>query len=372
MSAHVNASTKPWIESSVEAPAPMDPSTLRSFCREVRFAPGDKLRLRGQHYHDMYLITDGAVSVHLGADSGTDNTLVRTAGYPIGEIGFLRGCPATATVAARTAAGALVLDDAALARLEKERPALGAQLLRYLAETAEERTSWNLTFFPKARTGTRAIDVYLCRNATMLESAQKLRYDVYCVELGRNSPYADHEKKIITDALDAAGQTLIAVEAGETIGTLRANLPSKAPLGVLEELYGMRASRHHPDATSICTKFIVKRSRRGSAAAMMLIAAMVRYGVRNRIKECYIDCIPALLPYYKALGFEMTGPRFFHRENGPSYPMKIDLVKHGERLSKDFAARKYLQLYVKAKLLKWIDKLRGGSAPVSLSSLGAK
>jgi predicted GNAT family N-acyltransferase len=83
---------------------------------------------------------------------------------------------------------------------------------------------------------------------------------------------------------------------------------------------------HHPQATAICTKFIVKRSRRGGPAAMKLISAMVRFGLRIDVKECYIDCIPALLPYYKALGFTIIGHQFFHRENGPSFPMTCSSI----------------------------------------------
>ena len=47
---------------------------------------------------------------------------------------------------------------------------------------------------------------------------------VYCEELGRSSPYADHDRKVIRDNLDDFGHTFIAVDDGKTIGTLRANL----------------------------------------------------------------------------------------------------------------------------------------------------
>lgn len=120
----------------------------------------------------------------------------------------------------------------------------------------------------------------------------------------------------------------------------------------------MKTSRHHPKATGICTKFVVKKSKRGSAASMKLITAVVRYGMRNRIEECYIDCIPALLPYYKAIGFRISGEKFFHRENGPSHPMMLDLAKYGERLSKEGGVR-YLSLIMRAQAIKWIDIIRG-------------
>ena len=77
---------------------------------------------------------------------------------------------------------------------------------------------------PTTRARPKTIEVHLCRNKEMLERAKRLRYEVYCEELGRRSPYADHDKKVITDHLDATGHVFVAIEAGETIGTLRGNL----------------------------------------------------------------------------------------------------------------------------------------------------
>jgi CRP-like cAMP-binding protein len=329
---------------------------LASLCREIRFETGDVLRRKGVHYVDMVWITEGSVGIHF--DDGPAPNRVRDAPSPVGEIGFLRGCPAAATVTARSPVRGLTIDDPTLAQIECTEPALAAQLLRHLAEVAEERTSSNLTFVSSAgaNADNRAIDILLCRNSEMLEAAQRLRYEVYCGELERNSPYADHARKIIADDLDATGYTFIAVEAGETIGTVRANLPSLGSLGVLEELYGMRRSRHYPAGTGVCTKFIVKRSRRKSLTAIKLMGALVRFGARYNIRECYIDCVPDLLPFYQALGFTQAGQLFFHRENGPSYPMVIDLVESGTRLIGGFASYDYLRLYLKANVMKWLDR----------------
>jgi CRP-like cAMP-binding protein/predicted GNAT family N-acyltransferase len=342
---------------------------LQSICRQVRFEAGNVLRRKGQYYRDMYLITEGCVVVDLEAgDGAATRLLVSDVGSPIGEIGFIRGSSARATVTTREATAALVIDDPTLARLEREQPALAARLLRHLADTAEERTSYNLTWSTASMAGARsqAIEVYLCRNRDMLESAQRLRYDVYCRELGRQSPHADHDRRIITDRLDDGGHVFVAVEAGETIGTLRANLSFEGSLGILEELYGMRVSSHHPQATGICTKFIVRKSKRGSPASIKLISAVVQYGMRQGIKECYIDCVPALLPYYKALGFTLTRQKFFHVENGPSHPMVLDLVRHGERLGNERGIRGYLTLMMKAQAIKLIDRVRGPAATAAV------
>ena len=355
--------------SHADTPATLvESQLLRSLCKQVHFRPGDVLRQKGRYYTDMYLILSGSVEVDFEAGSGAGKTAVSSTGLPIGEIGFLRGCPATATATAVSATDALAIDDCVLTRLEHEQPAWAAKLFRHLAETAEERTSHNLLFASTANSlaSWQAIEVHLCRNEDMLRSAQQLRYQVYCQELGRNSPYADHDKKILADELDTFGHTFIAVEADEVIGTLRGNLPSDGPLGALEQLYGMAASVHHPHATIVCTKFIVKKSKRGTPAAMKLVSAMVRYGVRKGIKECYIDCIPALLHYYKAMGFTIVGDRFLHRENGISQPMVLDVVKHGDRMSKEPGTYGQLTLWVKAQAMKWIDAARGprSSAPL--------
>jgi CRP-like cAMP-binding protein len=346
----------------------IDTTPFRRFCREVRFAPGDVLRTRGQHYADMFLMVAGAVAVDLGA-RGARPIVVSRPGAPIGEISFLWGCGATATVVAKTEVEALAIDDAALARLEREQPVMTAHLLRDLGRIADDRVAENLVHVPSPlQADAGAIEVLMCRNAEMLAEAQRLRYEVYCGELGRQSPFADHERRTIADALDEFGHTFVARENGETIGTLRLNLASEGPLGILEELYGMRGSPHHPRRTGICTKFIVRKARRGSPASLKLIAAVVKYGLRNSVNQGFIDCIPPLLPYYKALGFRPTAPPFLHRENGTSYPMVLDLARHGRLLAAPFGPGQYLRLFVRAKAIKLIDRLRGPRHPAAAAT----
>jgi CRP-like cAMP-binding protein len=69
---------------------PIDLRLLQSICREVWFEPGDILRQKGQHYRDMYVITDGCVDVDREIRRGAATLIVSDAGSPIGEIGFLQ------------------------------------------------------------------------------------------------------------------------------------------------------------------------------------------------------------------------------------------------------------------------------------------
>jgi len=337
---------------------------MSNLCEQREFAPGDQLRSKNQHYRNMYIITDGEAAVELEPDNPSLSPIICGPGQPIGEIGFLRGTPANAFVTARDAVHALVIDDAILERIEDEKPELVVQLMQKLAEIADDRTSYSLTLADEHVLDDKPqeIEVRLCRNAGQLAQAQQLRYEVYCGELGRNSPSANHEKKIIADKLDQFAHCFIAVCKGEIIGTIRINYTKEGSLGSLEGLYGMSDSSHHPGHTGICTKFIVKRAHRKGRTAMQLVSQATQFGLRHGMKECYIDCVPKLVHYYRAMGFKPSGKQFFHPENGPSLPMNLDLVRYGNELVGDIGIQRMVKFYVKAKAMKIADSLAGGSS----------
>ena len=76
----------------------MDPEPLKAYCREVSFPAGAALRTKGLLSVDMYLLTDGEVEVSIERKLAPSLRLAVRRGAPIGEIGFLTGVPATATV----------------------------------------------------------------------------------------------------------------------------------------------------------------------------------------------------------------------------------------------------------------------------------
>lgn len=80
---------------------------LKGYCSEVVFSPGEALRTKGLLSVDMYLLIDGEVEVKLERDGRTASVISVGGGSPIGEIGFLTGRPATATVTAKTASRTL-------------------------------------------------------------------------------------------------------------------------------------------------------------------------------------------------------------------------------------------------------------------------
>lgn len=314
----------------------IDPEVIAGLCKEACFSPGDVLRRKGLHYNNMYLLTGGEVEIAL-EKKGTDATiLTRQRGSPIGEISYLTGRPATAHVTARTATRALVIDDDVWAMLERDHPALAAGLYRQLAEVADGRQSFNLLFHTdeSGKPPEAGVEVRLCRNAEMLHQAQRIRYEVYCEELGRSSPFADADKRIIADDLDTFAHVLVALLGDEPVGTMRLNRAGEGPLGPLAELYGMHNSGHHPDFTSVCTKFIVRKAHRYSQASFKLMATAVDFGMRSKVKESFIDCIPQLLPFYMSMGFRQSAPAFLHRENGRSVPLMLDIERYAPRINR--------------------------------------
>jgi CRP-like cAMP-binding protein len=173
-----------------------------STARTLSFEAGELIRQKGVHYRDMLLVIQGDLEVDFESENALPKLRISEPGTPIGEIGFLRGTTASATIRARSKGSAVVIDDDVLEWLEHHRPTAASQFLHRLAQTAEERTSFNLLTTSKGPAYAKGLGILICRTEDMLKQAQRLRYDVYCGELNRQSPYADHDQRLISDDLD--------------------------------------------------------------------------------------------------------------------------------------------------------------------------
>ncbi|MGD9783630.1 MAG: GNAT family N-acetyltransferase [Hyphomicrobiaceae bacterium] len=308
----------------------LDPGLIADLCGERTFTAGERLRTKGLLSIDMFLLTRGEVEIDVG---DAPATLIAGRGSPVGEIGFLTGVPATATVTARGDVSALYIDNGTWRAIAQHKPEVAIALHRQLAEIAEGRRSHNLLFIEGAdATSGAAVDVVLCRDPDQLFEAQRMRYEVYCEELGRTSPNADKERRIIADGLDHNGHVLLALADGAPVATMRLNMSREGGLGLLEGLYGMAQHPGHPQSTGIVTKFIVRKEHRFSQAAFKMMATALEMAQRYAVKHCYIDCIPTLVPAYMALGFAHAAPAFLHPENGRSHPMRLDVDRYAKRV----------------------------------------
>ncbi len=95
--------------------------------------------LKGNDY--MMLVLDGDISVENELNGADDSIVVNIIGpgHLIGEMGVLDGSPRSATCSAVTDIAAAVLSRAALRRLLKEEPAIGARLLLAISKRMADR-----------------------------------------------------------------------------------------------------------------------------------------------------------------------------------------------------------------------------------------
>ncbi|HJP69955.1 MAG TPA: GNAT family N-acyltransferase [Sphingomicrobium sp.] len=172
------------------------------------------------------------------------------------------------------------------------------------------------------------IEVLPCRTEALLLEAKKLRYEVYCDELGRQSCNADHENRVLSDNLDQTGHTFIAREGGQTVGTVRVNFAWEGSISPYDELYDCDAWRRYQGRAAICTKLAVRSVSRSSDALLHLLAAALQLVIRNDASACFIDSLPRFTPLYARLGFIRTGEPFMHHENGLSDRLVLELVRY--------------------------------------------
>ena len=335
-------------------PAPiLDAELLQPFCKRTRFESGDPLRQKGQHYRDMFLVTDGLVEVDLQSGSGVGKLVVSGAGTPIGEIGFLRGCQRhrdghredrgqrpghrrRCPRAPRTRAA----DTRLAAPASPRRDGRGADQLQSHAHLDRR----HLLSARKRSTCS------YCRNSDMLESAKRLRYEVYCEELGRNSPYADHDKQDDLRRSRPLRQHFHRHRSRrDDRHAAQQSLPAEGSLGHLEDLYGMRRSAHHPSADrdlhQVHRQEAEARQPGGDQADL-------RDG-RLRPPQQYQGMFHRLRPgaYAVLPGDRVSrspGPSSSTARTDPPIPMRLDLAKHGEtarprerraRISEDVSSR---------------------------------
>ena len=341
----------------------VDAFSRHSIAKRVSFQPGELLRQKGVHYRDMFLTIDGDFEVDFETESNSSKLRISEPDTPIGEIGFLRGTAASATVKAASNCSAVLIDDDVLETVERDQPAIAAGFLHRLAQVAEERTSFNFLTSGKrpAYSKGAGIEILVCRTDEMLKRAQTLRYEVYCGELGANLPMPIMPKEQSATISTASAIPLLRLRTARSWERCGAMSPLSARSESLRLVWHehLRASpARHGCLYQVCRR----NSRRGGPTAFKLIAAVVRYGLQRQLRECYIDCIPSLLPYYKAMGFVACGQRFLHRENGPSDPLMLDIDKYGKRLTVEMGPLSFMAFLIRSQSHKLRDRFAGTSS----------
>jgi SulP family sulfate permease len=110
---------------------------LASHMTERRLAAGERLFARGDPGEDLYVLTAGSLSI---VDVQHGHRYVSfSPGMPFGEIALLDGGGRTADAVADVASSVFALPAAAFAALQREDPALVAQVYRNLATNLSQR-----------------------------------------------------------------------------------------------------------------------------------------------------------------------------------------------------------------------------------------
>lgn len=144
-----------------EALGPQLAEHLRDRLESVRLERGDTLLEAGVPSPWLHVVLEGGVEVRRQGPRGPVILGLLEPGSLVGEVGFIDGGPATATLVATANTRLARLERAALAGLQAEHPLLAGQLLRRISTTMAARLDQtSLAVFahedpPAASRGTR-------------------------------------------------------------------------------------------------------------------------------------------------------------------------------------------------------------------------
>jgi hypothetical protein len=180
-----------------------------------------------------------------------------------------------------------------------------------------------------------AIEIIDAADPAVREAVFRFRYDIYVREMRRQQKDADHHRGRVEDALDRTAVLLAARDtgSGRIVGTVRANIVAGSDLGIYERLYGLEhLTGDEREQTSITTRFMVERERRGTALVVQMARALFARGVAAGVTTDYIDCNEPLVPFFARLGYEPLRP-IEHPDYGVVRLMRL-AVRGGAPLSR--------------------------------------
>lgn len=196
------------------------------------------------------------------------------------------------------------------------------------------------------------------------ENAFKVRYSVYIQEQAKAYSAADHERKQLTDDLDATAAIILVADTKGPCGTVRANWAHspdvKATYAHQFEL--SRFEQIHPRSISICSRLAVLRRCRGSRVGRMLFAEIYKYGLQNDTILCFAACAPALKPLFARYGFREYLPPHHDLAAGLLHRMVLvlDDIDYLEKIHSPFVViAKELAVVGYARL--WLNEIFAGN-----------
>jgi predicted GNAT family N-acyltransferase len=158
-------------------------------------------------------------------------------------------------------------------------------------------------------------------------NAFRLRYEVYVAEQGKPYPDADHRQRLLVDELDEAATILIVEEAGQVVGTLRANwFNSQAAQREYPEMFTrIRASDVEASRVAVCSRLAVRPDHRHSRTRGLLFESIYAIGLARETALCFATCVPSLVRLFSRYGFHEYDRPFRDLTVGPLHRMVLAL-----------------------------------------------
>jgi len=179
------------------------------------------------------------------------------------------------------------------------------------------------------------VQVRFARTEDELAAIYRLRYATYVEELHLYTSQADHTRRWLADAEDAAAHQLYAEVEGQVVGTLRLHLGGTGaiPASLATRFELERFSPQVPvEKLCVVGRFMVRRDMRGTAVPYRLIQESIRFQLEQGLELTVCDCQPHLLNLYTSLGFRPYLGTYDHPEFGVMVPLVLVLrdVEHLE------------------------------------------
>jgi N-acyl-L-homoserine lactone synthetase len=208
------------------------------------------------------------------------------------------------------------------------------------------------------------LTVHQATTAESLLRLQRFRYKIYIEELGKQLPWTDHRRRLLTDPDDQHALHFYCTTLfGSIVGCARLHVSPHIPVHVLADLGLGKFFTEYTRPAGYVSKLMFKRGLRGKGGALKLLAHLYLFGRSTGGVLCFNHCNPKLVRYYERMGLHKFGKPFLDPYVGTQIPMVqiledeahyrqkgSFLAKHCRKLSNSPESIEYLRNWFLTKL----------------------